>query len=349
MNISVIIPCLNTEQNIYSVLKSLAQQSILPEEVIVVDNGSRDQTVRKTQDFINTHKELNVVLSAESKKGAAAARNKGIGMAKGDIMAFIDSDCIADRDWIRNIKAAYSDSATVAVGGQILGYEPTNLVEKVQSIDEAWVSEKPMIKVERRSNFMIGNLLATCNCSYRRDVLEKLGKFNESFLIGEDADLYLRLLEKISPNDKVLVQQQGIKIWHKPRHTFFQLAKQIFSYRVALARLIKTHLRGTVVIDLPKFGIFELPRFPLTIWIYNPGVKFILFILMYPILGNSIFYFLPLLLAALLAVTYKKKDALGLKISAQEMVLIMLISLIKKIISEAGKVYGSIKYGIICL
>jgi glycosyltransferase involved in cell wall biosynthesis len=99
INISVVIPVYNTAQYIEKCIKSLLMQNYPKHEyeVIMVDNGSTDGSV----DIIKRHPGIRLLV--EPKKGSYAARNKGIAHARGKIIAFTDSDCVPDADWLNRM------------------------------------------------------------------------------------------------------------------------------------------------------------------------------------------------------------------------------------------------------
>ena len=94
-DISVIIPVFNGAKIIKKCLDSLLRQDLKPREIIVVDNGSTDNTVALVGDY------KEVYLLEEKTPGAGMARNKGAREAGGSILAFIDADCQAAQDWIK--------------------------------------------------------------------------------------------------------------------------------------------------------------------------------------------------------------------------------------------------------
>ena len=100
MNVSVVITCLNEEENIKSCIESLISQNYFKGqyEIIIVDGGSTDNT----QDIINKlgNKNELIRLVVELKKGTAAGRNTGIRIARYNHIAFIDADCEAPQDWL---------------------------------------------------------------------------------------------------------------------------------------------------------------------------------------------------------------------------------------------------------
>nr|MBC8176705.1 glycosyltransferase family 2 protein [Candidatus Desulfacyla euxinica] len=91
-DISIIIPVFNGAKYIKKCLDSLLNQELKPCEIIVVDNGSTDDTVA----LVGNYKKI--YLLEEKVPGAGMARNKGAGKARGLILAFIDADCQAKRD-----------------------------------------------------------------------------------------------------------------------------------------------------------------------------------------------------------------------------------------------------------
>lgn len=120
--ISVVVPCYNAQTTIRHCLKALGNQSIPPEdyEVIVVDS-SKDQTPR----IIGDEYPWVRLLHRDTRIPAGAARNLGVEIARGNIIAFADSDCIVDRDWLRMLQETYLAWPDIAgVGGSIINGNP---------------------------------------------------------------------------------------------------------------------------------------------------------------------------------------------------------------------------------
>ncbi len=92
--VSVIIPAYNEGAYIGGCLKALKQQEFIPLEVILVDNGSTDRTVQIAS-------ELGAKILRNDKVNIAGLRNLGAGVASGEILAFLDSDCLPEPGWIR--------------------------------------------------------------------------------------------------------------------------------------------------------------------------------------------------------------------------------------------------------
>ncbi len=101
MKVSVIIPTYNEEKVILDCLESLGKQSISDFEIIIVDDGSNDQTTQLVERL--TKIEPSIKLLKQDHKGAGAARNLGAKQAKGEILVFVDADMTFDKDFLQKL------------------------------------------------------------------------------------------------------------------------------------------------------------------------------------------------------------------------------------------------------
>lgn len=118
--ISVIIPTLNEEQNIPFCLESLLNQAEKPLEIIVVDNGSADNTKNIAKKFQNKFqkKGIDFKLFSYPKGNQTNARDYGVKKSKGTIIGSLDADALVNKDWISKIKKHFNDSDVVGIGGK---------------------------------------------------------------------------------------------------------------------------------------------------------------------------------------------------------------------------------------
>ena len=117
LRISVVIITFNRAGMLGDTLFSLYQQQRLPEEVVVVDNNSTDATKEVVLGF---NGRLNIRYVFEATQGVAVARNTGIKNSTGEIIAFIDDDCIADKEWLRFLELPFlKDPLVGMVAGEI--------------------------------------------------------------------------------------------------------------------------------------------------------------------------------------------------------------------------------------
>lgn len=110
MKVSAIIPTYNEEKYISKCLESLDQQSLKPTEVIVVDDGSTDKTLKVLPELRITNYELRIL--RQKHKGAGSSRNLGAKKARGDTLVFVDADMEFDKNFIKELIAPIIEKKT---------------------------------------------------------------------------------------------------------------------------------------------------------------------------------------------------------------------------------------------
>ena len=192
---SVLICTFNRHELLRRTLGALIEQTIeKPNEIIVVNAGDEraDQVVGEFARRCG----VRVHLTKTVNRGPAANRNHGLHLCIGDIVAITDDDAEVSPDWVTQMKRIHAGHPEAgAVGGKIIGITSNeNFVS--QLFDTAYFpswTEPTYVTT-----------LPTVNISYKRDVLEKLGPFDENLVMGEDVDYNWR------------VQQLGYRIFYHP-------------------------------------------------------------------------------------------------------------------------------------
>lgn len=249
--VSIVVPVYNGERTIEKCIKSLLNIEYPKEnyEIIIVDNNSTDTTVEIV-------KKYPVKLLHEKKQSSYAARNFGVKNAKGEIVAFADADCIADKGWLRQLVKNFKDEAIAGVGGEILAYTPENIIERY-SVKSNILSQKNFFE------FVFVNLkmpfIATANAAYKKEILKEIGLFDDSFTSGGDVDLAWRITFK---GYKIVYEPKAL-IYHWHRTTLYGLFRQFFRYGEGQPKLFKKHnaiFSKKYAIDMiPNFGYFRIP------------------------------------------------------------------------------------------
>lgn len=188
--VSVIIPTFNRASIVGEAIESVLSQSRPPKEVIVVDDGSTDDTLRQLEAFGDR-----IIVVSQANAGAAAARNAGAARATGDWIAFNDSDdrWSPDRMALLEADLAVAPPEVVAhvTNVRFLGTGATrnwfDLIGVELVPGEVAVSKVPL-RHFLHSFFLIG-------AAFRRDCFVALGGFNTAFPVDEDAELAHRLAE----------------------------------------------------------------------------------------------------------------------------------------------------------
>lgn len=243
IQVSIIVPVYNGQKTLDLCIKSLLIQGYPKQkyEVIVIDNNSTDNTKQIICNYP-------VIYAFESKKGSYAARNKGIGLARGEIILFTDSDCVVDYNWIEKMIENLRDPKIGAVGGKVLAYHPSTSVEKYLDVIGA-LDNKTSINSKNPS-------IATANAGIRKQVLEEVNYFDDSFISGGDYDITWR----ISQLDYKIEYANEAIIYHIHPSNLKSLFKKEFRYGHGNVKLFKRHsdknrFRLMVYIKILEFTI----------------------------------------------------------------------------------------------
>jgi GT2 family glycosyltransferase len=180
--VSVVVAAYNAEATLRACLDSLAQVDYPGCEVIVVDDGSTDRTAEIVRAG-------GVKVLSREHQGLAAARNAGIEAAQGEIVAFIDADAAADRDWLYHLVETMRRRAAAAAGGP-------NFPPAARSLVTAAIAAAPGQPREVRASDDSLAQLCGCNMAIDKAQLNSLGGFDPLFTAaGDDVDISWRLLK----------------------------------------------------------------------------------------------------------------------------------------------------------
>jgi len=342
--ISVIVPVLNRENDIGRCINSLLALDYPSFEIIVVDNGSTD----KTRDIISRYP---VKMVVEQKRGAYAARNTGIRLAEGEIIAFTDSDCVVDKDWLKNLVKNYSDEKVGGVGGHLLPYKPDNIIEEFLSFSPLRIfHSSETVVIQREANRFLSGALGSANMSYRKKVLEEVGGFCEDFTVFCGSyDLCWRIQKT---GYEVIYEPRAIA-YHKLRGSLSQLVKQFFLFGKCQPQLLKKQLEGFSYIKIKTYLFPALEfrcKLPIqmlvTLDICNLLILGLILIFIHP-------FFLYLSLAVFLVILWgtwrSAKKAVRKTKRMKWFLLFPLFHLLRNYAFMIGRILGGIKYRIISM
>jgi glycosyltransferase involved in cell wall biosynthesis len=208
--VTVVIPAYNAEETIDQCLNALKDQTVSSEiyEIIFVDDGSTDSTNQK----VEYHQAVR--LYSQANKGPAMARNYGAERARGEILLFIDSDCVPKKDWIEHMISPFSQGDIVGVKGAYINNQQSLVARFVQ------------LEYEDRYDHMMRrkyiDFIDTYSAGYRRDVFITNGGFDKIFSTSsvEDQEFSFRLAK------------QGLKMVFAPEAKVYHLghSNSLISY-----------------------------------------------------------------------------------------------------------------------
>jgi cellulose synthase/poly-beta-1,6-N-acetylglucosamine synthase-like glycosyltransferase len=181
--VSVIVPVRDGESTIADCLDAILATDYPPDrrEILVVDNGSSDATAALIQ-------ARRVRYLREPRRGVSQARNLGIATSRGEILAFVDADCLVEPHWLAELVRPFEDPEVGAVAGDLQHVAPTT-------------------PAERQGARLLGNWQRfafnsnpaypiTANAAYRRDVIDRIGGFDAHMTRAQDVELGLRFQER---------------------------------------------------------------------------------------------------------------------------------------------------------
>lgn len=176
--ISVVVCTHNRVDSLRRCVKALASVKTDHEwELVIVDNASDDGTSVFLASLPTQFSAATVVTAFEPKRGLAAARNKGVSVARGNIIAFTDDDCYVSEDYIDAMISAFTANPEIGfVGGRILLYDQSDLRITIQE------SKDYLLLLER--TFAAAGTVQGANMAFRRETIDHIGGFDEDFGAG---------------------------------------------------------------------------------------------------------------------------------------------------------------------
>ena len=201
MKLTVLIATYNRKKMLAECLRHLLEGAEeLPDEVIVVVGGrdGSDEVVRhhsKTCPFVK--------LVEVENKSLGDSQNKGLAHCSGDIVATLDDDAFVFADWAMMVKRAHHEHPEAGcIGGRIVNFFPNNLVARLES--------HIGLPYDRDKGFYT-RTVAGVSCTYKREVVRKVGRFDDSLPAGMDSDYNWRVLKA------------GYKVWFDPRIRMYHM------------------------------------------------------------------------------------------------------------------------------
>lgn len=249
--ITVAIVTFKRSDKLKNCLDSLVKQTVVPSEILIVDNGPDYKTKKVAGFFL---KKLPVRYIVEHHQGIPYARNAALRHAKGKILAFIDDDCQASETWVEEIiKAHKKHPGVAAVVGQTESYPPASVFSIIKQLKyDFWFSknidEKGFIKI-----------LDTKNVSINLNVVKRLQiLFDTNFSRGSDVDFAKQIIHK---GHKIFYNKEMIAI-HTERRFLIDFLKQTYLIGQSQARLeFKWPNEFKSSIKAYLFTKFEVPSY----------------------------------------------------------------------------------------
>lgn len=200
---SIIVTVRNEARHIADLLDSLVVQEP-PFEIVVVDAQSTDPTAEIVRGYQQRYPNIRLIVERSTRGGG---RNLGVREARGDIVCFIDGDCIANPFWLKQLRQTLATS-DVAAGRTIqIGYYAFEALARVELDHKGFDVTYP-----------------SCNLAYWKEVFQKVEGFDEAFITAEDIDLNYRSVDvgaRLASNPDAIV-------YHRARDTISKFLVQAY-------------------------------------------------------------------------------------------------------------------------
>lgn len=224
--VSIIIPVRDDPDNLKECVKSLEKLDYPADrrEIIVIDDGSKDAV-----SIPGIH-----VLRNDVSKGPAACRNAGAALAGGEILAFLDADCMAGENWLSGLVPFFKAVGVNAVGGDVDGYYHKSFLDRYENAFSSLNMGKRLMMEGKSASTLYA---PTANLLVSRGAFKTVGGFNEEMHIGEDVDFCWRLRNL----DYALVYVPFGAVSHKHRNKLGRMLNRRMDYGSSEALLYKAH------------------------------------------------------------------------------------------------------------
>lgn len=182
--ITIVIPAYNRAHTLSRTLASIEKQNVAPARVVLVDNASSDSTLSLMRDWAAKSHTFDVVVMTEQKRGACAARNRGLQEVETEFVMFFDSDDEMSADHVSDFSAAISRNPQADIFGRDI-------------ITESIGGKRKRLYFTSRDtifNHLFRGCLSTQRIVVRTDLVRKVGGWNENLAVWNDFELGVRLL-----------------------------------------------------------------------------------------------------------------------------------------------------------
>jgi cellulose synthase/poly-beta-1,6-N-acetylglucosamine synthase-like glycosyltransferase/peptidoglycan/xylan/chitin deacetylase (PgdA/CDA1 family)/spore germination protein YaaH len=254
--VTVIIPCFNEEKVIESSVRRILESSYPYLDVIVADDGSKDRTSEIVSAAFGANPRVKLLTLANG--GKAAALNRALKLARGEIIVALDADTQFERETIIRLVRWFVDDTIGAVAGNAKVGNRINLVTRWQAVEYTTAQN-----IERRALTRFDAIMVVPGAvgAWRREALADVGGYPENTL-AEDQDLTIAIQRK---GWKIAYDDDAVA-WTEAPETFAALAKQRFRWSYGTLQCLWKHRAvvrqgrpsGLAFIGIPQAWLFQI-------------------------------------------------------------------------------------------
>jgi len=284
MTIAVVIPCRNEAAHITGLLDALAAQTHVPDEVVIVDDKSTDDTVSRILEWQRTHHHPRVRVVEGPGTGPAAAMNAGVGATDADVIMRFDGHSVPAPDYLARCLKVWSDGSAVGVVGGVWHVAPGAPTAVARAI--AAVVSHPLGSggALYRSASATGPDRVEVETvpfgTFPRAVWQEVGGFDDSLAANEDFDFNYRVRQA----GHTIVLDRRISATYLARPTLLTLARQYFRYGFWKVQMLRKDPRALHLRQVPPLLVLPWVLATLGLLGMRPGPVSAALASVYPLL-----------------------------------------------------------------
>ncbi len=279
-SVSVLIPAYNEGKTIVGTMESVMNINYPKDklDVIIINDGSSDDTEIQANNFIKKHNLTNFRLISHDNMGKANSMNKALKLAKGEFFTCLDADSFVDSDTLRKMLSFYyrqNDPQLAIVTPAMKVFKPKNVLQKIQ-----WIEYLVMIFVGRLTSHLDSLYVAPGPFSmYRTDIIRKVGGFDNSTLT-EDQEIAYRM-QKYNYRIKQCFDAYVHTVSPHQLIPFYKQRRRWYLGSISCAYKYKSMIANKKYGD---FGIIQMIKNVIGYFLALIGLGFAGYFLVYPIL-----------------------------------------------------------------
>jgi poly-beta-1,6 N-acetyl-D-glucosamine synthase len=255
--VSIIVPSYNEGMTLANCIDSLARQTYPDCEVIIVNDGSTDDTLSVARQMTRRHSPLIRVIDKKN-GGKATALNSGIARANGEIIICVDADSIFMEDTVEQLVLSFQDPEVAAVGGNVKVANRTKALGRQQALE--YITG---LTLQRKAFAYLGcmQVISGAIGAFRRDALQAVGGYSSSTIV-EDMDTTIELVRR---GYKVVYNPLAIAFTEAPEH-LGDFLKQRYRWTFGGFQVLAKHRDALWQQQNKRIGYIGLPYFLIFPW-----------------------------------------------------------------------------------
>ena len=231
--VTIIVPAYNEEVTIASSIKSLVNQTYKNLEIIIMDDGSSDNTYEIARKFEGNFKGKDIKVLTKKNGGKSRALNFALERSSGDFIMCVDADSKLEPDAVALMVRYFQDPEIAAVAGSVYVSNQVNLITKLQALE--YIEGLNMVRNGQAFLKLVNIIPGPIGMFRKSDILEVGGYSHDTF--AEDADLTLKLIEK---NRKIDFEPEAVAYTEAPDE-LLELLKQRYRWTRGILQAIRKH------------------------------------------------------------------------------------------------------------